>query len=165
MSVLVSKRKESKLEAIVYSVELHNLMVELMQRNFGIKDLDHFVRVRFAYGKIPREDFKHYQYLMHNAKLRIDEIASRITSNVRAANSIYPTSMHEYNQRRDYQNCAIASCEQLVTELQRIVEIFDVDINVFAKYIKAIDREIGLIKGWRQRDNRFKSYLQKEGNI
>ena len=31
MSVLVSKRKESKLEVIVYSIELHNMLVELMQ--------------------------------------------------------------------------------------------------------------------------------------
>ena len=51
MSVLVSDRKESKFEAITFSVELHNMLIEFMQRNFGVKDLDHFVRMRFAYGK------------------------------------------------------------------------------------------------------------------
>lgn len=71
--------------------------------------------------------------------------------------------MLEYEQRRSYQNNAIVNCEQIIKELQRIVEIFNVDVNTYGRYVKAIDREIGLIKKWRQRDNRIKSYLQ--GNI
>ncbi len=163
MSVLVADRKESKFEAIVYSEELHDLLIELMQRSFGIKDLDHFVRVRYAYGKDATEDFARYHYLMQNAKSQIDQIASLLTNNLRAANSIYPTSMFEYEQRRGYQNTAIINCEQLIKELQHVIDIFDVDVNVYGKYIDAIDREIGLIKKWRQRDNKIKSYLQ--GNI
>lgn len=163
MSVLVSNRKESKFEAITYSIELHNMLIELMQRSFGVRDLEHFVRLRYAYGKDDREDFSKYRYLMQNHKNRIDQLASLLTSNVRAANSIYPTSVHEYEQRRDYQNNALVNCEQLINELQRVVEIFEVDINVYRRYVKAIDREIGLIKKWRQRDNKIKSYLQ--GNI
>ena len=61
---------------------------------------------------------------------------------------------------RDYQNTAIVNCEQLLKELQRIVEIFEVDVNLYSRYVKAIDREIGLIKKWRQRDNRIKSQLR-----
>jgi hypothetical protein len=163
MSVLVSKRQESKFEAITYSIELHNMLVELMQRNFGIKDLNQLVRARYACRMGETENFERYRYLMQNAKDRIDQIASLLTNNVRAANSIYPTSMHEYEQRRDYQNNAIANCEQLIKELQRVVELFDVDVNTYSRYIKAIDREIGLIKKWRQRDNKIKSYLQ--GNV
>lgn len=51
MSVLVCNRKESRLEAITYSVELHKLLVELMQRNFGVKSLKDFTRTRFTCGK------------------------------------------------------------------------------------------------------------------
>ena len=139
MSVLVSDRKESKFEAITFSVELHNMLLDFMQRNFGVKDLEQFVRIQYAYGKEPTENFSKYRYLM--------------------INSIYPTSMHEYEERRDYQNKAIINCEQIIKELQRIVEIFEVDINVYGRYVKAIDREIGLIKKWRQRDRKIKSYL------
>lgn len=78
--------------------------------------------------------------------------------------SSYPRTMHEYETRRDYQNAAIVNCEQLVNELQRVVEIFDVDLNLYNRYVKAIDREIGLIKRWRQRDMAIKSRLEK-GNI
>ena len=107
MSVLVSGRSESKFEAITYSIELHDMLIDLMQRSFGVKDLDHFVRVRYAYGKDPTEDFSRYRYLMQNYKNRIDRLASMLTSNIRAANSIYPTTLHEYEKRRDYQNTAI----------------------------------------------------------
>ncbi len=118
MSVLVSDRTESKFEAITYSVELHDMLIELMQRSFGVKDLDRLVRMRYAYGKDTTEDFSRYRYLMLNYKNRIDQLASMLTSNIRAANSIYPTTLNEYEQRRDYQNTAIVNCEQLLKELQ-----------------------------------------------
>lgn len=130
MSVLVSDRTESKFEAITYSIELHDMLIDFMQRSFGVKDLDQLVRVRYAHGKDAKEDFSRYRYLMLNYKNRIDQLASMLTSNVRAANSIYPTTLHEYEQRRDYQNTAIVNCEQLLKELQRIVEIFEVDVNL-----------------------------------
>ena len=50
MSVLVSNRKESKFEVIVFSLELHRMLIELIQRDFGVKDLDQLVRVRYASG-------------------------------------------------------------------------------------------------------------------
>lgn len=118
MSVLVSKRTESKFEVIVYSIELHDMLIELMQRSFGVKDLDQFVRMRYAHGKDATEDFSKYRYLMYNYKTRIDQLASLMTNNIRAANSIYPTTLHEYEKRRDYQNTAIVNCEQLLKELQ-----------------------------------------------
>lgn len=160
MSVLASDRKPSKLEVISYSVKLRHMLVELLQRDFGVKDLDQLVRVRYAYGKDATEDFARYRFLMHNAKDRIDKLAALLTNNLRGANSIYPSSMREYEQRRDFQNNAIANCEMLIKELQYVVETFEVDLNLYGRYVTAIDREIGLIKGWRQRDNKLKTRLQ-----
>ena len=167
MSVPVGDRKESKFEAITFSVELHNMLIELMQRDFGIKDVDDFVRVQFAHGRINKEDFSHYQYLMHQFKTEINRTALMLTSNVRAANSIYPSSqlpkeiaVSEREKRRQYQDYAILNCETLINHLQRAIDVFKVDINKFERHVKAIDQEIGLIKKWRQRDNKIKSYLQ-----
>ena len=115
MSVLLGDRKESKFEAITYSIELHDMLLSLMQRR-------------------------------------------------RAANTIYPTTLHEYEIRRDYQNAAIVHCELLIDDLQRVAERFNVDLNLYSPHIKAIDREIGLIKRWRQRDMAIKSRLEK-GNV
>lgn len=95
----------------------------------------------------------------------VDQLAALITSNVRAANTIYPTNLHECEKRRDYQNTAIVNCEQLLKELQRIAEIFEVDLNLYSPYVKAIDREIGLIKKWRQRDKKMESYFRRKGDV
>ena len=67
--------------------------------------------------------------------------------------------------RRDYQNTAIVNCEQLIKELQRIAEIFEVDLNLYGPYVRAIDREIGLIKSWRQRDKKMESYFRRKGDV
>ena len=80
MSVLVSDRTESKFEAITYSIELHDMLIDLMQRSFGVKDLDQFVRMRYAHGKDATEDFSKYRYLMYNYKTRIDQLASLMTN-------------------------------------------------------------------------------------
>lgn len=76
MSVLVSDRTESKFEPIIYSTVLHNMLREFMQRNFGIKDLNHFVQLRYAYGKDDVEDFSRYRYLMLTHKKEIDHLVT-----------------------------------------------------------------------------------------
>lgn len=159
MSVLVVNRKESRFEAISFAVDLHDMLIELMQRSFGLRAVEQFVRKRFARGAMTEDKIIYYRQLIHEAKKRIDEYASMLTSNVRAANTIYPTNMDEYYTRRGYQNAAIINCEQIIKELQHIVDVFEVDINMYDRYIQAIDREIGLIKHWRQRDNQIKSRL------
>lgn len=160
MSVLAANRKESRFEAIVYSCELHDMLIEFMQRGFGVKDVDQVVRLKYARGHIGNEDFGYFRFLMHNSKMRIDQLCAQLTSNIRAANTIYPTTQAEYDKRREFQNAAIINCEQIIKELQHIVDIFEVDVNKYGRYIQAINREIGLIKRWRQRDNQIKVYLQ-----
>lgn len=160
MSVLASKRRESRFEVLVFADELRRMFTEFAQRDFGVKDVDQLVRVRYACGKDKIENFARYHDLMRKSKDQVIQETALITSNLRGANSIYPTTLHEYEIRRDYQNYALAHCEILIKELQHIVELFDVDVNAYRRYINAIDREIGLIKKWRQSDNKIKSYLQ-----
>ena len=68
MSVLVSDRSESKFEAITYSIELHDMLIELMQRSFGVKDLNHLVRFRYIYEKDEHYDFERCWYLIQKFK-------------------------------------------------------------------------------------------------
>lgn len=62
MSVLVSDRTESKFEAITYSIELHDMLIDFMQHGFGVKSVDDYVRLRYAYGKDDRENFSKHCY-------------------------------------------------------------------------------------------------------
>lgn len=165
MSVLVSDRSESKFEPIVFSIRLHDMLTEFMMRDFAVRDVDDFVRRQYTNGKIPSENFSRYRFLMQNAKDRIDMSAALLTSKLTSAYRVYPTNLHECQVRRDYQNEALGHCEILVKELQHVVDVFNVDINRYGQYIEAIDREIELIKRWRQRDNKIKAKLQSQGDI
>ena len=165
MSVIAARRKESKFEPIIFADELHSMLREFSQRNFAAKADFSLPRRRFEYSAERGLVFWDSRYLLHTHKVTIDRIASTLTSNLRAANSIYPTSMNEYRLRRKYQTQAVANCEQLIKELQTIGDDFNVDINAFKRYVEAIDREINLIKKWRQRDNKIKVSLMYEGNV
>lgn len=160
MSVLVSKQKESRLEVIAHAERLHRKLIMLMQRNFGVRNVDDFVRESFACGSIKRENFEYFRYQMTSAKESIDKLAISLTNNLRGANCIYPKTLHELEVRRDYQNNAIVNCNQILKELQRVVEMFDVDINIYKESIEAIKREIDLIKSWRQRDNAMQARMR-----
>jgi len=163
MSVIASKRNPSRFEPIKHAVDLRVLLTALLVRNFGIKDLEHVVRIKYAFGKDRKEDLPKYIFIMASCKNRIDMLASHIEANVRAANTIYPVSIGECDQRREFQNVAIVNCEQLISELQYIVNMFWVDINDYRQYVEAIDQQIALIKKWRQSDNRIRKKLLKGG--
>lgn len=160
MSVLVTDRTESRLIAITYSEEIHDMLLDLMRRKFGVKDLEHLVRMRYAYGLNDKEDFEFYHAQMVKYKGDIDKAASRLTTNLRAAYNRYPTNLHEFEIRRDFLNSAISDCGEIEMLLQRVAERFDVDLNQYGQYIKALYQEIGYIKKWRQRDNKIKSSLK-----
>ena len=113
MSVLVVNRKESRFEAISFAVDLHDMLIELMQRSFGLRSVEQFVRKRFARGAMTEDKIIYYRQLIHEAKKRIDEYASMLTSNVRAANTIYPTNMDEYYTRRGYQKPPSSTASRL----------------------------------------------------
>lgn len=76
MSVLLGDRKESKFEAITYSIELHDMLLSLMQRSFGVKEVDDFVRKAYAYGDISEETFSVYREIMNSFKKRVSQHAS-----------------------------------------------------------------------------------------
>lgn len=159
MSVIVSKRKESRFEVLVQATELHDMFLELMQRSFGVKNIQQLVRKKYLFSKEQSEQYSYYRMVMYQSKERIDHLCRLLISNVRAANTIYARSTSEFEKRREYQNDAIVNCEQLKSELMRVVTIFEVDINLYSRYVSAIRREIELIKNWRQKDNKQKINL------
>lgn len=159
MSVLVSNRQESRLEVINTALVIHDELTDLMQRHFGIRSIKQPLRKKFEYGITPDDNFERSMYLIQNFKGSIDQKSMSVINNLKSANTIYPTSIHEYEKRRDYQNVAIVECFCIINELQRIVDIFEVDVNKYQPYISLVYREIGLIKKWRQNDNKIKAYL------
>lgn len=162
MSVLVAKRREAKTEPMIFAEDLHSMLIDLMHRNFGIKNIYDFVRVQYAHKVFATEDFEYYAGQMSVMKHNMNNYASLLSANLRSAYYRYPTNLHEWQIRRDHMNDALVNCHQMERELQKVVDVFKVDVNAFHQVIAAIYKEIDLIKRWRQRDNKIKASLEKK---
>ena len=77
-----------------------------------------------------------------------------MTVSITKANSIYAVMQSEWEERRRYQDEAIATCYWLYQELQYITSLFPTDLNRFIPLLEDIEKEVSLLKGWRQSDNK-----------
>ena len=170
MSVLKNKRGLSDLEFYRNGILLRKNLTELLLRDFGIRNK---IRKSVALTKnMTEEDAARFQELVNKYECTyileeypdwlIDKMRSNILNlsyllimNITQANTIYPTNESEYYDRRNYQNHAIGNCEQLLQEMQYIISIIPVDANKYMPYVKMIQKEIQLLKGWRKSDNRI----------
>ena len=85
MSVLVSKRRESKLEVLVHAIQLQQELTKLIQRNFGIRDIHKIVRRKYAFGKEKTENYEEYICLMVKYKDQVNRTATELNINLRSA--------------------------------------------------------------------------------
>jgi len=78
--------------------------------------------------------------------------AIKMLEEITAANTIYPTTEAELNQRRAHQNEAIIACEQIIQHMQWMIETLHTSVNDFESLFEKVIKEINLIKGWRQKN-------------
>ena len=84
---------------------------------------------------------------------------AELTGSLRTANTIWPTYMSEFTERRNYMNKALAACNVLQDELQYIAEAVYADKNKFTALVLDIETLFKKIKSVRQADNRFLKQL------
>ena len=77
---------------------------------------------------------------------------TKLLEEITAANTIYPTTEAELNQRRAHQNEAIIACEQIIQHMQWMIETLHASVNDFESLFEKAIKEINLIKGWRQKN-------------
>lgn len=78
------------------------------------------------------------------------DLARRLMEEITAANTIYPTTEQEVEQRRAHQTEAIIICEQIIQHLQWLVDTLPVKVSSLADIVEMINREIALLKAWRK---------------
>lgn len=76
------------------------------------------------------------------------------------ANTIYPKSFSELDERRKYQTQAIGDCECILQELYFIQRVLRINLNRFMPTIEGIEREIMLLKSWRKSDRRIRTQIK-----
>lgn len=142
MSVLKSKRQESKFEVFHQFYKLRKELTDLVYRHFGYKGETDFSKW-FINGES--------QVVLSN----LSEAQKYITM----ANSIFPNCLMECDERRRLQDLAIGLHYDLLQELQFVLEMLPIDKNKYTRYADMINHEIALLKGWRQSDNAIRKKI------
>lgn len=178
MSVIKALRNLSTMEYYKNAIYIRKDLTQWMLRDFGakkypknvtqiVKDMEEsdqkVIDDIFAkYGRSPKHEYQgeYPVWFVDFERNKISEILWDMMSNITKANSIYPTYTCEWEMRRNFQNLAITTCYRLYQELQYIQSLFPQDLNKFAPLLGDIEREVDLLKGWRQSDNKKRSKLK-----
>ena len=180
MAVPKNKRKPSPFQTPIEMMKLRDEVTAMLFKNFGYSD-KRFEKQVERFRKMHEKSCKNIDEVVENFKIKqraihewyiererniIHTIVQRIDSEFKQANSIYPSKTpafeQEYIERRIHLDKAIASCYELIGELEHIVRTLPVDKNKFCSLEDAIDNQIKLFKGVRKSDNRFLKEIRKQ---
>lgn len=78
------------------------------------------------------------------------DLARRLMEEITAANTIYPTTEQEVEQRRAHQTEAVIVCEQIIQHLQWLVDTLPVKVSSLEGIVEMVNREVALLKAWRK---------------
>ncbi len=179
MTVIKSKRNLSEMEFFRNALILRRSITTMLLRDFGVKDkcrsvklFEHLAKISDADKNIIEPIFEKYNittisaewpdWLLTKFRDATYDFSKNIIHYIVAANTIYPTSLPESIQRRELQNAAIYSCQQLLIEMQFIISILPVNADKLQCYIDSIEKEIFLLRRWRKSDNKVVRLLKDE---
>ena len=146
MTVPKSKRNKSRFEVFHNMQAVQKELILYLMDDFGITRNTNLGEAQFLDLKFQR----------------VINLCSDIVGDLHRANDLFVTNMMEYEQRRLYQDKAIANCDVLKQELQSVIDVISgLNINKYKISIKLIDRELVLIKSWRKADIRLKKKLNE----
>lgn len=141
MSVVEGDRSKSKAAFDAAYFALHDDCISLIECSFGA-------------DKEQRESHKGYIEVMGKELLKNILILGRF---IRVANSIFPRTKIELDERRVNQDKAIGICFDILTKYQLVMKKLKVPDDKHVEEIKHVQREINYLKSWRTSDNkRFK---------
>lgn len=164
-----SERKESKLQTIHNAYMIRMAVTNLAENNFyitfskieekinnRIKGLDEKEQIR-----IKENMYKFYRNQINRVSDNVIELATGISRHLRIANTIFPTYMSEFEERRIEMDRAMVCCNALQDELQYAGECLYADLNKYMNLVLEIQKEFNMIKSLRQTDNRFLKNIKK----
>ena len=180
-SVPKSRRDESRFEAQHHFFSLRKEVTALVLNDFGFSEKkyrEQMEKYRAAHINDPNiegiverwekknESFKRW-FVDEEGRAVID-IMRDIQRHFSLGNSIFPSDtparLMEFLVRRYHMNRAIGLCFSLKQELNYVIRTLPVDINKFERFAVMIDKQIALLKGVRQADNRLIKPKKEKGN-
>lgn len=180
MSVIKPNRTLSKMQFYHNALTLRKQLTLLLLKNFSVKDklrkIDYYAKLsnltdedKILFESLAQK-YNWYNVIEEYPKWFLDDCRKNVMDflrdlmrNIVYANSIYPTTVEEYNERRKYQTRAICCCFHLLQEFQYIISLLPCDLEKYMPYVGMMDEEVKLLKAWRKSDNRFlRAILNKD---
>lgn len=167
-----SKQKPTRFEASHNLIKLRDEITKLCMNNFSFSvdrarerrekykeqhiNLPNIDDIMRRYNK--KMDYFEVIYLEDEIKYVL-RVMRDIQREFTLGNSIYPSDnisgVVEFIERRKHMSKSIGLLYDLKHELHYIFRTLPVDMNKYKHLAELIDKQIGLIKGVRQSDNRF----------
>ena len=171
-----SKRSESKLEALHCAYALRRRITAELMATFGYnqKKVEAHIQKMTSYIQDPEErelmskairevEDNFSSWFIRRERDRVADFCQGISEHLRAANTIWPTNMSEFEERRLEMDRALICCNKLQDELQYIAETLPADKNKYMTIVLEVQALFDMIKKLRQSDNRFLKKLQGLG--
>lgn len=127
-------------------------------KNIEEEDEKKIEEILQKYGKGTKLQYEYPDWFVSYERETMTRLLQELVENITRANSIYVSKGNatEYELRRAYQDKAIGCCYVLYQELQYIASVFGTDLNFLIPILESIEKEVDLLKGWRQSDNKLK---------
>ena len=164
-----SKRQESKLQTIHNAYVIRMSVTNLAENNFYItlSKIEDKINKRIQgltaedKKRVREQMYKFYRNQINRVTENVIDLADGISKHLRIANTIFPTYMSEFEERRIEMDRAMACCNALQDELQYAGECLYADLNKYTNLVLEIQKEFNMIKALRQADNRFLKNIKK----
>ena len=143
MSVVKSKRGKSNVEFEQIYFQLADGIDNLVEHDF------------YAEGLLAQKN----RVFLDIRSRTLEDLTDKLLYYIKIANSIYPTCMTEWEERRVTIGKAIGICYAILTNYQRIMIRLRVPDNKYTMDVRKIMRMINSLKAWRKSDNKLKADL------
>lgn len=176
MSVPVWKRNQSKVEFLANFHKMRTHVLAILMRDFGIKQKTYTVQflekiyeitdedkqtleqLMAKYGMSSAEVDKYPDWLVEHWRDDVMILLRNLGIEIELGNSIYISKQGdyetEYTERRKHFSLAIGYCNALKDKFQEILSCIDVKVGAYEEVSVMLQKEISLLKGVRQSDNR-----------
>ena len=143
--------------------------MELIMHNFGFSREKYDLRIEKIKKNNPKAAEKMINKENAFEKWYFDSVKGQLLDRITEAekhlvigNSIYITSLLDYDDRRYHFTEAIGILHSLSVQLKNIIDTVPVDVNKYTRFGNQIDLIIKMIKGLKKSDNKVrKSILNK----
>ena len=143
MSVVKSKRGKSNVEFEQIYFQLADGIDNLVEHDF------------YAEGLLAQKN----RVFLDIRSRTLEDLTDKLLYYIKIANSIYPTCITEWEERRVTIGKAIGICYAILTNYQRIMIRLRVPDNKYTMDVRNIMRMINSLKAWRKSDNKLKADL------